>query len=306
MPAYSSHCIFARELPPFLYTNADFEINEDAVMIGTQGPDIFFFHRIFPWMPGKSLRKTGSALHRARPGDILEAMRVYCSLSNQKDIAKSYVSGFIMHYALDRRCHPYVYSFQDKMLKSNPLTNPHTAHNTIEMAMDSYLLSKRFTVQEPALFDTSCTVTDDETVLAEAGRLYSYVINRVLGNNISEKDGATAIRDMKKIQELTSHATVGRRFFINIIDVLIAPFSRNYKFSAMLRPRDLEKAKKYGNINNEEWKSPFDNSIHFESFEDLFELAKLDAMQMIKEFQNGESTVKITNNISFLTGVQAE
>lgn len=306
MPAYSSHCIFARELLPFLYTDADFEINEDAVMIGTQGPDIFFFHRVFPWMPGKSLRKTGSALHRAKPADILDAMRSYCSVSKEKDIAKSYVSGFIMHYALDRRCHPYVYSYQDKILKSRPLTNPHTAHNTIEMAMDSYLLSKRFAVPEPALFDTSCTVTEDEEVLGETGRLYSYVIPRVLNRSIGEKDGATAIREMKRIQELTSHATLSKRLLINFVDILIAPFSRNYKFSAMLRPKDLEKAKKYGNIDNRQWNSPFDNSIHFESFEDLFELAKLDAKQMITQFQNGEDTVKITNNISFLTGVQAE
>ena len=118
MPSYSTHCIFARELLPQLYSYVDF-----ALMVGTQGPDIFFFHRAFPWMPGKSMRKIGSALHRSKPADILEAMRYYCSkLSGQKDIAKSYVNGFIMHYALDRLCHPYVYSLQYKIDKSSYCT----------------------------------------------------------------------------------------------------------------------------------------------------------------------------------------
>ena len=138
MPAYSTHCIFAKEMMPFLRQNADFEINENAVLVGTQGPDIFFFHRIFPWMKGKSFRKIGSLLHRARPSDILDAMREYCSFSQNECIAKSYIYGFILHYALDRKCHPFVYSYQEKMIKNNPATNPHTAHNIIEHSMDAY------------------------------------------------------------------------------------------------------------------------------------------------------------------------
>lgn len=306
MPAYSTHCIFAKEMMPFLRQNADFEINENAVLIGTQGPDIFFFHRIFPWMKGKSFRKIGSLLHRARPSDILDAMREYCNFSQNKCIAKSYIYGFILHYALDRKCHPFVYSYQEKIVKNNPATNPHTAHNIIEHSMDAYLLNKRFGVAEPVVFDTACTITNDADISLEIGKLYSFMLPRILGINIKPSDIVTAVNDTKTVQKYVLDATGKKRFFVGIFENALSPISKNYKFTALMRPRDLENAKKYANINNEIWFSPFDSYEHNESFEDLFELAKQDAKIMIARFQAGDNTEKITNNISFLTGVEVK
>lgn len=306
MPAYSTHCIFAKEMMPFLRQNADFEINENAVLIGTQGPDIFFFHRIFPWMKGKSFRKIGSLLHRARPSDILDAMREYCSFSQNECIAKSYIYGFILHYALDRKCHPFVYSYQEKMIKNNPATNPHTAHNIIEHSMDAYLLNKRFGVAEPVVFDTACTITNDADISLEIGKLYSFMLPKILGINIKPSDIVTAVNDTKTVQKYVLDATGKKRFFVGIFENALSPISKNYKFTALMRPRDLENAKKYGNINNEIWFSPFDSYKHNESFEDLFELAKQDAKIMIARFQAGDNTEEITNNISFLTGVEVK
>lgn len=88
MPAFASHYIFAKEMMPFLKKTADFEINENAVYLGTQGPDVLFFHRVLPWMPGKSIRKYGSMLHRAKPGDIFENMREYCKNVKNLSVAR--------------------------------------------------------------------------------------------------------------------------------------------------------------------------------------------------------------------------
>lgn len=307
MPAYSTHYIFAKEMMPFLKNTADFKLNEEAVLFGTQGPDIFFFHRVFPWMPGKPLRKIGSLLHRSKPSDILENMMDYCDrVSQNSDIARSYVWGFILHYSLDRRCHPFVYFLQDKITSEKPLTNSHTAHNLIEFSMDSYLLNKRLGVEKPVCFDTASTLSDSDEIASEIGRLYEYIIPRVLGKRVTQKDVKTALRDTKTIQKTTHDERGIKRFLISILDIIIAPFSKNYKFSAMLRPRDLNIAKKYGNIDNKKWVSPFDGSIHFESFENLFELSKNDAEVIIKKFQNGDDMKKATGNKSFLTGVEVK
>lgn len=155
MPAYSTHYIFAKELKEEIENQVDFKLDEAAYYIGTQGPDIFFDHRIMPWMLGKSLRKTGSKLHRAKPSEIFENMREYISKSNQIEIAKSYATGFILHYVLDRNCHPYVYFLQNKMTDEFKKLNSHTAHNIIEFSMDTYLLSKRMNIKKPHLFDTA-------------------------------------------------------------------------------------------------------------------------------------------------------
>ena len=75
MPAYSSHFLFANSMLKEIRQAVDFELNESAVYIGTQGPDIFYDHRALPWMHGKSLRAVGSALHRSVPSALREALR---------------------------------------------------------------------------------------------------------------------------------------------------------------------------------------------------------------------------------------
>ena len=62
----------------------------------------------------------------------------------------------------------------------------------------------------------------------------------------------------------------------------------------------------YANINNGCWKSPFSNEASRLSFEELFEQAKADACRMITEFFSGKDCREITENKSFLTGVEIE
>lgn len=304
MPSFSTHYIFAKEMMPFLKDTADFNIKENTVLLGAQGPDIFFFHRVFPWMHGKSLRKCGSALHRTKPEILFENMRQYCSISKNQDIAKSYVYGFILHYTLDRNCHPYVYYLQNEITKKYKLTNPHTAHNIVEFSMDSYLLYKRMDIREPLKFDTAKTLNSNKSETAEIGRLLEYVVSKTLNSNITDAQAETALQDIKYIQKLIFDPKGIKRILLTPLEILIAPLSRNFKFTAMMRPKDLEKAKKYANIENAKWKSPYNSDIRTESFEELFELSKDDAKRMINAFQNGKSCREITENKSFLTGVE--
>lgn len=306
MPSFSTHYIFAKELMPELQSLADFKINEEAVLFGTQGPDIFFFHRVFPWMTGKSLRKCGSKLHRAKPGVLFENMREYCKISDKPDIAKSYAYGFLLHYALDRNCHPYVYSYQNKITSKNRLTNPHTAHNLIEFAMDTYLLHKRFDVENPSKFNTADTVGNSYAVISEIGRLLAYTIPRTIGEKVTAKQTQTALKDLKEIQKICFDPTGFKRMLLTPLEIIASPVSGNFKFTAMIRPKDLEKAKKYGNIGNDKWKSPYSSEIRNESFEELFELSKKDAIQMLTKFIKGIDCKEITENKSFLTGVEVK
>ena len=42
MPAYSTHYLFAKELEEDIKNTVDFDLDECAYFVGTQGPDIFF------------------------------------------------------------------------------------------------------------------------------------------------------------------------------------------------------------------------------------------------------------------------
>lgn len=306
MPAFSTHYIFACEMLPYMKELADFQVNDDAVFIGTQGPDIFFFHRVFPWMPGKSYNKAGSALHRAKPSVILSAMREYCSSCDNKDVAKSYVYGFILHYCLDRKCHPYVYSLQDKITKAHKHANPHSVHNTIEFSADSYLLDKRAGSKNQYLFKTSDVITSSPDISLEIGKAWEYILPKSVGMNITAKSASFAVGDTKRAQKILFDRYSIKQTALYPIQTITAPILKNFKLTSMFRPKDLEKAKKYVNINNERWSSPFSRQIFCDSFEELFEKAIDDAKTMLFEFQSGEDCRKITGNISFLTGVEVK
>lgn len=237
---------------------------------------------------------------------LFENMRKYCEISNDKSIAKSYIYGFFLHYALDRNCHPYVYSLQNKIVKEHKFTNPHTAHHNIEFSMDSYLLNKHLGIIEPRKFNTAQTISDNSRVITEISRLLSYTVGKTLNMPITPKQVATALTDTKAIEKITYDPKGYKRFLIVPIEIIAAPISRNFKFTSMMRPKDLENAKKYGNINHKQWISPYCDGTRNESFEDLFEKAKLDAKAMIIKFQNGTGTNEITENLSFLTGVEVK
>lgn len=311
MPAYCTHYIFACEMLHTIAENTAISVNRDAVLLGTQGPDIFFFHRAAPWMPGKSLRKTGSALHRAKPGEILDAMAVYCKHeSRQRDIALSYAYGFILHYALDRNCHPFVYAKQKELKEKGSTLHNGSLHNIIEMSMDSVLLNQKLGVENPSCFNTAATVPDNTNVLREVSCMLSYCIQIILNKTVTEQNIVQALEDTKAVQKLLHDESGKKTAVIKSIETLAAPLTGNFRITSMLRPRDLENAKKYGNISREPWHSPYADGIRRESFLDLYSQAKEDAKEMICAFNRmldgiGNGT-QITNNLSFLTGVEVK
>ncbi len=298
MPAFSTHYIFACEMMDFLKKSTDFKVNENAVLIGAQGPDVFFYHRALPWQKGKTLRRVGSALHRSMPGEILDRLYEYSESSDEKSTAKSYACGFILHYALDRKCHPLVYYFQNELTSKNVLMNPHSAHNTVELALDSLMLSKHMNIQRPRLFRTDEVFRFTESEKRECARELAYI------SGVKPKQAETAFEDMKHAQTLLLDESGAKVKIIFLLESLAAPFTKNFRLSSFFRTDDLEKCEKYVNINNGKWQSPFQSGVRTDSFFDLYELAKSEAAEMIIKWNSGCPGGEITENISFLTGVE--
>lgn len=310
MPAFASHYIFFNELKDFLSDNADFKFCVEAAAIGTQGPDIFFFHKLTN--PKKTKNKVGVALHNSKPAEILEAMAEYLKTSKNLNVAKSYIYGFILHYALDRNCHPFVFAFQEKQKAIYPKENASTIHNKIEVSIDSYLLSKKLGIDNSVDFDAASTITVYPEILDEIASLIAYIVPKVTNETVNENEVFDAICDTHKVQELLRNKNGWFGIFLKIVDKIIAPISKNYKLAVMIKPNDLEQAKKYANMTNNAWVSPFDEDKkqRNESFVDLFNYAIDDAKMLICAFNemcdgtlNGYNATK---NISFLTGTEVK
>ncbi len=258
-------------------------------------------------MMGKSQRKAGSAMHRAKPSEIFDAFADYCSFSPNINIAKSYIYGFILHYALDRNCHPYVYSLQNRITEKNKKIHKSSAHNKIELSIDSYMLNSHFGCCTPSDFDTASIISTQPEIVEEISHLMSFSVSRTTPYVVSEKEVSQSISDTKLCQKILRDNSGNLAPFLKVLENIFAPLIKNFKISVMIKPNDLEKAKKYVNINNCTWVSPYDTSVrHNESFDDLFELSKLDAKNLINGFnkmcKGYENGLSVTQNKSFLTG----
>lgn len=142
MPSLITHHLIARKV---LRTDAAQYIERpDAFLIGALGPDILFFHRVFPWQIGKPMHRAGVALHTMSTGRLLELCRALAATTYPRDVAHSVVLGILCHYAGDRTLHPYVRCVQRRLQAEEPdyAKAGNLYHHRIESMLDGILLAK--------------------------------------------------------------------------------------------------------------------------------------------------------------------
>ena len=121
MPASVTHYLFAERVLNKLKQTGAAVTDRDATLIGAQGPDVFFFHRVMPWQPGVSYAREGNRMHHISPARLFELFRqVLNAESRERGRMQSYIEGFFCHYALDRTAHPYVFWFQEELETNGP------------------------------------------------------------------------------------------------------------------------------------------------------------------------------------------
>lgn len=305
MPAFCTHYLFFEDSKEFMRSLADFPLNEKVCALGSQGADIFFFHKIYSLLHSK--RKIGSALHRAKPEDIFNAFAEYVR-KNPDPTAKSYIYGFILHYALDRRCHPYIYALEKKITDSDKKIHHSSAHNRVEMGLDAYMLYQKSGTEYPYLFDSSKTIELSDPEKDSTAKVLCYMIKRVLKKRISRSAVKRAINDTVRMQKLLRDKSGQLSILATVLETILGKAIGYYKFSAMIKPRLWKNGEKYANIDNEMWINPFSKEKSNLSFEQLYIYALQEAKELLFGFEQtvlGKADAKdVTENISFLTGLE--
>lgn len=312
MPAFSTHYAFAVEMKDFIQKNCDFKLDTNALMLGTQGPDIFFFHRAIPLlMYGKSYRKTGSAMHRSKASEVFEYASKYILKSKEKEIALSYFYGYILHYSLDRNCHPYIFFYEKKMQKKMPHIHHSSIHNMIELGLDAYVIKNVLGYSETEKFRTSNTFIPNERTAKEISIFLSNIIKKTTLQTVDEKIVYQAIYDTEKLQKQLYDEKGIKKKILEIAEKFISPFAKGFKISVMIRPKYKESIDFYANTGKLPWSNPWQSDIiRHDSFLEVFEKSKEDAKDLILGFnkilQNKCDGYTVTQNKSFLTGVQIQ
>jgi hypothetical protein len=182
------------------------------------------------------------------------------------------------------------------------------AHNQVEHAVDTYLLNYRKGIYPPSLFKPEDTFTSNGAELDEIAFVMKFVVKECFGKDIDFSEARRAVTDTANLQKVLSDKNGRAVKIAKAIETPLGPAVGYFKPSASIKPTNLILCDKYANRWHHEWTSPYSKQKSTESFEDLFEKAKPDAIELIKGFDaivKGEKTgYEVTGNISFLTGLE--
>ncbi len=314
MPAFSTHYLFARELMAQIKAAApDIRLDADAVYYGTQGPDVLFFHRILPTMPGKSLNPAGSRMHRANPNVLFEAMLSYTRTLEgaQREQALSYIYGFLCHYALDRVAHPYIYATQYAIIKARHIWYlKGVVHNRVEYEIDMLMLRRHLQVKSARKFETRDVLSTDGALLEAMAGVLSSAAQEALNVPMTQAQARQAFCDTRIMQSLLTDRHGWKLPLMTLLQLPVYPFLGPC-LTTMLRRTQADTRWDYTNDQKAAWAYPADpERVSRESFEELFERAKQDALHLISAFReallsNGALDEAI-GGVSFLTGVPVD
>lgn len=314
MPAMVTHYQFALRVFSRL-KKAGIEVaDRDTALIGAQGPDIFYFHRIFPWEFGESYATVGQRLHKISPARLFEGFRAVLSAGlGQYDAMLSYVEGFFCHYALDRAAHPYILWAQKRLQKEDPsyCRIPGAYHYRIESALDTIIL-RRETGRLISGFKLAEVLPKDRDGSYQTiGELYQPLLRRLFGMNAPAKHLALAPGDMRQALFLiTDRSTMRQKLLLRPLEIVSL---QGHIATSLFRSNQTDDWD-YANEAHVPWYNPFDREYtSTDSFFDIYSLAVAEASDMILEFldalPSGKSMQEITQDRGFasdLPGVYEE
>lgn len=275
MPNSLTHYYFLKQVQEKLPEERKAGLHEDALLWGTQGPDFFFCHRYFPWMESRSLKIYGTRLHKESPSKTMDAMREF--LKTHEDIAyRSYVYGFLCHYALDSVAHPYTFALAEKLLPDRPTETLATLHYEIEAALDAIVLRYE-TGLLPSEMPLKRLFPKNEGLYRRIAKLYHEILFSLWGEEVPEKEILRALADNRFVFRCVTDRTGLKRKFFEGLEK-----GKPHYISSHIVPLTEREETDYANIQKIEL--VLDNSSCDITFFELMEQAAEQAAKMICDF----------------------
>lgn len=304
MPASIAHYLFAERALFLLKKRGIVVPDSDIFFTGAQGPDIFFFHRVFPWQWGAGHTYIGKKLHCTSPALLFEELgNILNTQAPNYDAVLSYIMGFFCHYALDRKAHPFIYWSQSRLALDDPAygTNDYQYHFRIESALDTMFL-RRQTGRLIGSFNLmSVLPRAARSAYPAIGCMYRKLLLELFGIEIPPVLLAHAPSDMRHALFFMDDRTTLRRKLIYRPAEKLLRCGR--PFTSLLKPNHTGDWD-YANLSHSMWSNPYDSRlISTDSFFDLYDSALNEACGMIAGFLNalpsGKTMKEITQDRGF-------
>ena len=277
--------------------------------LGTQGPDIFFYYGAWPWAKNKGISKFGDRMHEEKTGEfILEALK-YVIESDEalKGTLTAYMYGYICHYILDCHTHPYIFYKTGFVRNGETYTSKFTCyHRMFETTLDVLMLKQELG-KRPSEFKASAQIRISSQAAAAIGDMYSKVLRKVYGVDISTELVCRAVDDIAGIAAVLRDKTGIKK---KLLSTLEKSLGKSPMFSSMILPLEVKDGLDYLNTSHTSWHLPWDNSeVLTSSFIENFEAAALESKKITETIFNCisvnndlDSVMTLIGNRSFSTG----
>ena len=170
-----------------------------AFLLGSNGPDILFYYKAFPWedqSENKKIAEIGSLVHTVNINLFYEKALLFINQvqdPTRKDILTVYLAGHMMHWSLDTLAHPFVF-YRSGELSGKTQYWHYRYESMIDALMVTYYKRKQLSdLKATRLVDVS---KEERRVIAS---FYSYMLDEVFDTDVSAEVIDSAIDTFKKL-----------------------------------------------------------------------------------------------------------
>ncbi len=298
MPAILTHYVFALDMLPHCYKG-----HKEAIFIGTQGPDPFFFYGQRPWKRRSddylSVDAFGSYLHHTDIAPIYATMmKIAREDEENKELYFSYIQGLWLHYCLDRECHAYIFpasGFNDKDEKSKKRYS--VLHSYFETMIDSLISHKAgvYTTRPQKYL----SINDDD--LRKISLLWHKTNQETIKDpSIKEDSFYLSLKDYQAVMRMTNTPHLGSKLAMNLLT------GRKSQPSAMNIPYRIPKkllSVDFLNETHASWPDMISGGERNESFAELMGKAKNDFLSLLPIIEQGKEGADVSSSLHSFVGV---
>lgn len=262
--------------------------NQNLFNLGTQGPDIFFYHKIYPWQNSGNIFEFANLIHSTKTSKFfINSIKIikkqieenhinfFKTENKTTDAHKqfAYIAGFLTHYALDTKAHPYIFYFSGVNSSHN--------HKYFECIIDT-ILANVYDAKKMKLFKTSKVIKLKNYDINLVGNLLNKIGNLTFNVDIPTEATSTSIKDIKSIMAIMYDPRHLKRATISLVDKVT---KLKGKMKTASFPAKLDPNVDYLNLKHRKWFHPCNDEIMYtDSFLQLFDKSITRSEDLILHF----------------------
>ena len=297
------HSKFAEEV----INEIEYDFDKKIVFLAAQGPDPLYYH--FFSKDYKEYKKYADLMHRKDTDKFFFNMIKYVKENLNKD-SYSFLVGFICHYALDVKIHPYIYHNVGVYNKEDKSTHSYRGlHLRFERSMDALLIERDLGIKHNKfnLIDKHYPL---KTANFTALKIMDYTLKETYGK---EHGGIMYLISSQGMYKNLKHFVRDRfgikKQIFRIIDLFNNKkdmFYRDLPFYNHLENYDFH------NLEKKTWYHPVTNEEYNYSVIDLYDQAAKMATTIIEEvsaYLYEDKTIDLPSlfeNLSYNTGINCD